>query len=221
MPPESLSAAEAARLLNVSEATVRRWIRQGLFRWPGAGGRAVDREELLRWARAHGITPGVEHPTRPAEPADLLADAVERGAVTRGAPDSAALAIELVVGAVPGLDDEARARLLAEVLERERAASTGLGRGVALPHPRRPPADIVREPVVTLAFLEQPVDWAAVDGQPVSVVVLPLSPTAQTHLQLLARIAFVLRLESFRKFLDKRPSRDELVRALRSIRKDS
>jgi PTS system nitrogen regulatory IIA component len=220
MPREYLSIPEAARLLHVSDRTMKRWIRQGLFHGADTSGRGIDREELLRWARDHSIAAGVKRPEPPKPAADLLADAVERGAVTSGLEaTSAAEAIELAVGAVPGLDEEQRAQLLLDVLERERMASTGLGHGVALPHPRKPPTELISEPVISLVYLEEPLDWAAVDGQPVTAVLLVLSPSAAMHLQILTRIAFVLRSEEFRDFLHAQPGHEGLVERLRSIRK--
>jgi nitrogen PTS system EIIA component len=222
MPREYLSNAQAARLLNVSQVTLTRWIRQGLFHCPDASGQRIDRRELLRWAREHDIAYDAQ-PPEVAKPAlDMLADAVERGAVTLGRGlEVAAEAIELAVNAVPDLEPEQRAELLSEVLERERMASTGLGQGVALPHPRKPPAGLVQAPVVSVCFPEHPLDWAALDGEPVFAVVLLLSPNSAVHLQLLTRIAFVLREAEFREFLHGRPSHQALIGYLRSISKDS
>lgn len=219
MSGDTLSATEAARLLNVSEATMRRWIRQGLFH--GVSGHRIERSEVLRWAREHGIAAGDRPSPRPEPEADLLADAVARGAVVVGRdPADAAEAIGLAIEALPLADERRRPELLQEVLERERMASTGLGLGVALPHPRKPPAGLVDEPVISVCFPERPLDWAALDGAPVFAVLLVLAPNAPVHLQLLARIAFVLRSETFVEFLRGRPGRDELVERLRSIRKD-
>jgi len=219
MSPEQLTPAEAARLLDVSEATVHRWIRQGLFHSSAREG-TIARSELVRWARAHGMGASLERaPGRAATP-DLLADAVARGAVASDvAAGTAAEAIEAAVGLVRTLDERARAAILDEVLERERMASTGLGSGVALPHPRRPPSDFVEDAIVAVVYPARPLDWAAVDDQPVHAVFLLLSPSARIHLQLLARVAYVLREPEFGEFLRSRPGHEELVARLRSIRK--
>ena len=49
---------EAARLLNVSEATLRRWVRQGLLTPADGTGARFERAELERWARRRGLALG-------------------------------------------------------------------------------------------------------------------------------------------------------------------
>ena len=220
MPGDLLSTREASRLLNVSERTMRRWIRQGLFGATDSAG-GIERGALRRWAREHGLSIETHRREQPKPVADLLADAVQRGAVTSGcAPKSAVEAIAIAIGAVPGLSDEERGELRGEILERERMASTGLGHGVALPHPRKPPAHLFTEPVISVCFPDQPLDWAALDGEPVTCVMLLLSPSAPVHLQILSRVAFALRRPEFQNLLRERPTREQLVEHLRGLRKD-
>ena len=210
-----MDGAEAARLLNVTEATLKRWVRQGLLRSLDGRGQRFDRGDLERWARQRGLALGPEPQPSPALPEDLLADAVERGAVTTGTkPATASEAIEIAVRALPGLDDRARRQLLAEVLERERMASTGLGHGFALPHPRKPPGGLIDEAMVSVVFPDEPLDWAALDGEPVHTVFLLLSPSATVHLQILSRLSFCLRQEDFIAFLKKPPQPEALISRL-------
>lgn len=68
------------------------------------------------------------------------------------------------------------ATILAAILARERLGSTGLGRGFALPHVRL--AD-VQAPVGFLVRLAHPIDFDAIDGQPVDIVYLLLMPLAE------------------------------------------
>jgi len=78
------------------------------------------------------------------------------------------------------------------LLAREADGGTACGSGAAIPHARLPGLSSC---VVLLARLPQPVDWQAMDGQPVDLLVLLLSPTAQDsdHLKALARISRTLR----------------------------
>ncbi len=200
---------------------MQRWLRQGLLNSALLSGRGIERDALLRWAREHGITPEVHTTRLPKPAADLLADAIERGAVQVSSEGHDAVsAIELALQGLEGLDEEQRKTLLRDVLERERMATTALGHGVAMPHPRRPPADIIQEATISLLFLEKPVDWAAQDGEPVFAVFLILSPNATVHLQVLGRIAFMLRNPGFRVMLERFRSQQELVDYLRTIRRE-
>lgn len=76
------------------------------------------------------------------------------------------------------------------LLERERLGSTGLGRGVALPHARMAG---VRRPLGAFLKLESGVDYDAIDGAPVDLVFGLLVPeeATQEHLDLLGFLASV------------------------------
>ncbi|MEY2883598.1 MAG: IIA-like nitrogen-regulatory protein PtsN, partial [Pseudomonadota bacterium] len=82
--------------------------------------------------------------------------------------------------------------ILERVRERETLGSTGFGGGAAIPHARIPGLDQV---VVVLARLVVPVDYGALDGDPVDIAVLLLSPegAGADHLKALARISRALR----------------------------
>lgn len=84
-------------------------------------------------------------------------------------------------------------RLLAELVKREELGSTGMGGGVALPHAR---FHQVTKPFGMLARLRKPVEFNAVDGEPVDIVFLLLLPetaAAGDQLGALASIARRLR----------------------------
>ena len=214
-----MDATEAARLLNVTEATLMRWVRQGLVRSLDGHGQRFEQTELEGWARQRGLPLGAAPRPRPAPPEDLLAAAVERGAATAGVkPATASEAIEVAIDALPNLDDGARRDLLDAVLERERMASTGLGHGLAVPHPRKPPTELIEEAVVSVVFPDGPLDWAALDGEPVHTIFLLLSPSAPVHLQILSGVAHRLRSPGLPGFLRERPNQARLVERLRALR---
>lgn len=216
-----LDPEQAARLLDVRPDTLTRWVRQGLLR-PVDGAGNFDRNELVRWARQRGLTLAGEGRQRWSPGQDLFADALERGAVVVDAACSSATdAIELAVAALPGVSADTRQWLLGEVLGREALASTALGHGIAVPHPRTPPAKLFTDPVVVVLFPHEPLDWAALDGEPVHTVFLLLSPTAPVHLEILSRVAFALRSSGFVDFLRERPTREQLIERLRSINKET
>jgi nitrogen PTS system EIIA component len=78
------------------------------------------------------------------------------------------------------------------LLKREELGSTGIGRGVAIPHARLP--DLQR-PYGLLAKLKHPIEFDAIDGQPVDIVFVLLLPSAEESGQLgaLALVARTLR----------------------------
>ena len=78
------------------------------------------------------------------------------------------------------------------IAERERLGSTGFGGGVAIPHGKLEKLDRVYALVTRLA---QPIDYKAVDGQPVDLVFLLLSPpdAGAEHLKALAAVSRLVR----------------------------
>jgi PTS system nitrogen regulatory IIA component len=84
-------------------------------------------------------------------------------------------------------------RTIAEVLlQREKLGSTGVGNGIAIPHGK-----LAKLPKLfgLFARLERPIDFEALDGQPVDLIFLLLAPEAAgaDHLKALARVARLLR----------------------------
>jgi PTS system nitrogen regulatory IIA component len=78
------------------------------------------------------------------------------------------------------------------ILKREKLGSTGIGNGIAIPHAR---LSEVQRPAGVLALLKKPIDFEAIDGGPVDIVFLLLSPLAPgaDQLNALACIARTLR----------------------------
>ena len=82
-------------------------------------------------------------------------------------------------------------------MSREKLGSTGLGRGVAIPHGR---IAALEQPVCAFIRLEDAVEFDATDGQPVDLAFALLVPEESTeeHLQLLSQLAEMFSDEEFR-----------------------
>jgi PTS system nitrogen regulatory IIA component len=95
------------------------------------------------------------------------------------------------------------------LIERERKGSTGVGAGVAVPHARVEGLTRLRG---IFMRLETPIDFGAVDDQPVDLVFVLLAPAdAKTeHLQALARISRALRKPELREQLRQARTQDAL-----------
>ena len=99
------------------------------------------------------------------------------------------------------------------VLERERAGSTGIGHGFALPHAKLPELERC---VLALGRTAEPVDFGSADEKPVTLVVLLLAPAGDTsaQVQILARLSRLFEQEDLRRRLNRAASGDEVVRLL-------
>ena len=105
------------------------------------------------------------------------------------------------------------AAILASVVERERLGSTGFGHGVAIPHGK---IEGLSQIYGLFVRLSEPIDYKAIDGQPVDLVFLLLSPTdsGAEHLKALAAISRVIRHEPTLEKMRGARSRDALAAVL-------
>ena len=103
----------------------------------------------------------------------------------------------LDAGAIAEEDYEGIVR---NVIKREELGSTGIGRSVAVPHTKHPK---VAKMVGTVAISQEGVDFDSLDGQPVRVLFLLISPPddPSSHLRALEYISKQLRIQTFRRFM--------------------
>jgi len=107
---------------------------------------------------------------------------------------------------VSSLDEAGRLKrgkrkdIIKAVIERENEASTGMGKGVAVPHVKH---SAVKDIVAAVGLSGSGIDFSALDKQPVYSVILLLSPvdSPDRHLQAMENIFRQLQQEKFRKFL--------------------
>ena len=99
------------------------------------------------------------------------------------------------------------------IAERERLGSTGFGGGVAIPHGKLDTLDRV---YALVARLSMPVDYKAIDGQPVDLVFLLLSPpdAGAEHLKALASVSRLVRHGGIVEKLRGARSRDAMAAVL-------
>jgi PTS system nitrogen regulatory IIA component len=99
--------------------------------------------------------------------------------------------------------------ILNSLWEREKLGSTGLGRGIAIPHCK---IDGLSDFVLAVATSEKGVQFEALDNKKVHIFFLMVGPTDKPndHLKLLSAISLMLRDEKIRNDLQKAPTTDEL-----------
>ncbi len=128
------------------------------------------------------------------------------------AADKASLLKELAGRAAAAVNLPAD-MVVAEIEKRDDLGSTGIGRGVAIPHAR---LREVTKPLALLTRLESPIEFDAVDGQPVDLVVLLILPAASQldQLNALAAVARTLRDAEVLRKMRSATSSTELYRAV-------
>lgn len=211
-----LSVKDAAALLNVSDETIYKWVRQEEIPSHTMNEQVrFNRAELLEWATARNlqVSPDLftgDQPNKTSQP--TLSEALKAGGVAYrvGGTDPASV-LRAVVDVMKLPEAVDREFLYQVLLARESLGSTGVGDGIAIPHVRNPVVLHVSKPTVTLCFLETPIDFHAVDGKPVNILFTLISPTVKTHLHLLSRLSFVLRTPGLKATLQRQAPQDELM----------
>lgn len=101
-------------------------------------------------------------------------------------------ALQEIAAKAAELTGQSDRAILEILLQREKLGSTGVGNGVAIPHGKMAKLEHV---FGLFARLDRPVDFEALDGQPVDLVFLLLAPegAGADHLKALARVARLLR----------------------------
>ena len=218
-----LSVFDLSKHLGVSPNTIERWLRQGKLPVSKKGANfRFETKELKKWASNRNINLDFldkDMPKKEIESIIPLSIAIQDGGVyfdIQGNDVNSVL--KACLERISDIPDDFKTDLLDRLIEREKALSTGIGNAIAIPHPREHLLYLTR-PLVSVCFLEHPVDYKALDNQPVSVLFFILCPALKMHLHLLSELSFCLRDYQFVSFLKSRPDPAGLVKEIEVLQK--
>lgn len=216
-----LSVRDSSQLLKVSEKTIYRWVKQGTLPAYRVNEQyRFNRAELLEWATSQRINVSADIFDEPdnGDPTVGMTDALRSGGIHyRIEGGDKVSVLKSVVEVMPLPDEVDRPFLLQVLLARESLGSTALGGGIAVPHVRNPIVMHISRPMVTLCFLEKPVEFGAIDGLPVHTLFTIVSPTIRAHLHILARLSFALRQPAFGEVIASHGSREQILAAADAV----
>ena len=226
-----LKIKDVADLLNVSETTIRRWLSAGRIPAYKLNHQyRFSRIEIENWMMSCKIKNAGMRLEPMGEEQIFLREDKQEESVASGGMQSFSLFRALHKGEVlsgiegktkeeviqkamlpiapkMGLDPEVLTDLL---LDRELLMSTALNQGVAVPHAR----ELVLQSSgdsVTAVFLEEPVEYGALDGQPIHTLFFLFSSSDKRHLHLLSKIAHLCSQKGAVQFLQTRPTKEQLL----------
>jgi PTS system nitrogen regulatory IIA component len=217
-----LSVKQAAKLMDISEKTLYRWIGEGtLPAFRVKGQYRFNRVELLEWVTAKRIAVSPDlmlEPESVGAPLPRLCDVVTAHDIhyrVAGHDKTSVIRNALLHLRLPNEVD--RGNLLKILLAREDLGTTAMGRGIAIPHVRNPLVLHVEEPAICICFLENAIEFHALDGEPVRFLFLLVSPTLRSHLHLMSRLAAVLQNSRFYDALKSEAGRESLLEILQTV----
>ncbi len=105
---------------------------------------------------------------------------------------------------------------LKDVNERESIMSTGVGKGIALPHAK---TKSVNQSIAALIILKNPLNFDSLDGVPVKIAFMLLGPenNVSLHLRLLSKVSRLMNNDSFRNQLIECKRADDIIKLFDSI----
>lgn len=232
-----LKIKDVAELLNVSETTIRRWLTLGQIPAYRLNHQyRFSRLEIENWMMSCKLKKeesfssfgkdsekkfneeeSFELPlTKAGTQQFSLFRALHKGEVLTRVPGSSKEEI-IRAGAKAasiklGLDEDLIAEFL---LDREKLMPTALNHGVAIPHPREFIVKGQNEMIIAL-FPENPIDFGALDGEPVHSLFFLFSSQDKRHLHLLAKIAHLAAYSEASDLLRSHPEKETLMSFIRS-----
>ncbi len=195
-----LTLKELATHLRVNERTILRMQKSGQIKGIKIGG---------QWRFNGSQIDSLFFPERPVEGSEAAVPLAEFSRLPVATPISRIIRAERTLLDLQASDGFEAINLLVEVIAkqnlclepgelrdaihaRENLLSTGIGNGIALPHPRDPVGALAVPALIVVGRTRQPLEFAAVDNQPVNLFFLLVSQTIQTHLSMLGQLAHIL-----------------------------
>jgi nitrogen PTS system EIIA component len=216
-----LDVRDAAAVLNVHESTVYRWIHERNLPATGLGGQyRFGRAELLEWATSHNIhvSPEAFAASAVKDQTLSMSEALQAGNIFHNVEGSDMPSVlRAVVNRLPLPESCDRDMIWQLFVAREATATTNVYRGIRIPHSRNPVIVGVTKPLLSLCFLASPVDFGSSDGVPVHALFVLLSTTIPLHLQLLARVACLLRDGACLRALERHAPAQEILSEVRRV----
>jgi PTS system nitrogen regulatory IIA component len=205
-----LTISEVAQCLRLPVSTVERWIRQGRIPIQKTGNNYLFNELILKkWAEMYKLPfllpEKVNTAPQQTRMEDLLPTMKRGGVLYDIKGDDVETVLKNAVENIHYLSRSIKDMLYVSLLEREHLTSTGVGKGVAIPHPHDPLRDMIKNSLISTCFLDKPIDFKAVDGRPVFVMFILLSASTKIHLHLLSMLSFCIRENAFVEFLKTTP----------------
>lgn len=216
-----LSVLELSKLLGVAPITIERWLRQGNLPVSSKGTHCrFNKKDLENWASKRNISLDFsENQKLSAQKQDhpFLSVAIQNGGVYYDIQgDNVHQVLKNSIDQFTVIPQDFKIDLFDRLVEREAALSTGIGKGIAVPHPREQ-LHYLPSPVICVSFLDHPVDYKSLDQKKVFALFFILCPDLKMHLHLLSALSFCLRDAQFIQFLETKPDAVQLIEKIQSL----
>ena len=210
----NLKIRDVAELLHVSEKTIYRWIKEKRIPVYQINHQyRFSADEIRDWMSRNRVDAVNGQTDSDIEDEhDSLYTLLQRGGIFYKVEGSNVRdVIWNAVSIVPTPAEVSKETIAEAICSREEMMNTGIGGGVAVPHSRTPVIRSPRDESLSICFLDQPLAFGSLDGEPVHTVFLPLTASVQQHLEVLSKITFLCRQADFKSLLRAQVPRREIM----------
>jgi nitrogen PTS system EIIA component len=219
----NLKIKDLIELLGVSEKTIYRWLKekkipayriQNQYRF--------SRSEINEWLLANKInfTDKILDLAQSREPLSF-AECIYRGTIDYNIEGTnVEEVIRNAVASIRTPRDLDKITIIDALLKREEMMSTGIGHGIAIPHPRTPIITDASETSVSICMLAQPVDFHTLDNTKVHTLFIVITANPKRHLEILSKISYICQKNDFRELLESRAPRHSITEFIEQTEKD-
>ncbi len=215
MKKKKLTAKDVAAMLDIPLVKIQRWVHQGKIPCKFKDNAYFFKpNEIEEWARSHNFNIcETEKEKKKTQEADLnLYSSIKRAGISYQLEgDDIFSVMQKAVSLIDFPENVDRNLVLDEIIFREGIASTGIGKGVAIPHLKDVQHLKLEHPLIPVFFLENPIDFNSIDGKPVSVLFFLFCPTPEFHLKVLSRLSYCLHNEEFLELLHNRADQQHIL----------
>ena len=208
-----LKIKDIVDLLQVTEKTVYRWIKEGKIPCYRINHQyRFNKAEINEWILSHKIEFSSSLINLGITDRYSLTSLVEKGGIVNdltgeNVKDILKSAVEKILNP-PDLTAE---EILSALLSREELMPTSIGRGIAIPHPRNPIVTNPNNASVTICYLHRPVDFGALDNQPVHSLFILLTASPKMHLDVLSKISYLCQDQTFLELLKNKTDKEKIL----------
>ncbi|RJP73093.1 MAG: helix-turn-helix domain-containing protein [Ignavibacteriales bacterium] len=216
-----LKIKDVVELLQVTEKTVYRWIKEKKIPCYRINHQyRFNRSEINEWILSNKIELSGSLINLGFNNSSLLT-LIERGGIISGIPGKDVK--EILTNAIDkvltpsGLSKE---EILQALLSREELMPTAIGRGIAIPHPRTPIVTNPNNASVSICYLAEPINFNALDAQPVHTLFILLTASPRMHLDVLSKISHLCQSDFFLTMMRERSSLESILEFVRVKEKE-
>ncbi|MEJ2663754.1 MAG: PTS sugar transporter subunit IIA [Spirochaetia bacterium] len=209
-----LTLKDMAELLDQSEDEILDMVAQKKLPAYKTGDKYhFNRAEIKEWVLEHNIKVSKKILDIDLSPTGVsLVNLIGRGGVFYDVPGQNVVeVIKNVVELIPLPPTVPRETLATNLLHREEMMSTAIGKGIAVPHPREPLLTRPENQSVSICFLKKPIDFHALDHEPVHTLFVILSADQSRHVETLSRVSFLCQDDNFIELLKHKTAEKEIL----------